>query len=75
MQHHLKVSAVFPDDHRRALLVGRVWIEGAGAVLVLVRDNAIYDLSGIAATCSDLLQLNEIKLNGYMTRGNTILVC
>lgn len=59
MQNHLKVSAVFPDDHRRALLVGRVWIEGSGAVLVLVRDNAIFDLSGIAATCSDLLQLPD----------------
>ena len=59
MQHHLKLSSVFPDDHRRALLVGRVWVDGTGAVLVLVRDNAIFDLSGIAATCSDLLQMPD----------------
>ncbi len=59
MLKHLEISTVFPNDVRRAVLLGRVWIEGTGAVLVQVRDNGIYDLSGIAATCSALLQLPD----------------
>lgn len=59
MQKHLDVSAVFPNDYRRAVLIGRVWMEGTGAVLVHVRDNGIYDLSSIAATCSELMALPD----------------
>jgi fumarylacetoacetate (FAA) hydrolase family protein len=59
MLKHLDISTVMPNDIRRAVLVGRVWIEGTGAVLVHVRDNGIYDLSSIAATCSALLQLPD----------------
>ena len=57
MQKHLDISSVFPHDYRRATLVGRVWVEGTGPVLVHVRDDGIYDLSAIALTCSELLQL------------------
>jgi fumarylacetoacetate (FAA) hydrolase family protein len=59
MHKHLGVSSVFPNDYRRAVLVGRVWVEGTGAVLVHVRDNGVYDLSGIAATCSELMALPD----------------
>lgn len=59
MQKHLDVSSVFPNDYRRATLIGRVWVEGTGAVLVHVRDDGIYDISQIAPTCSDLLQLPD----------------
>lgn len=59
MQSQLDVSSVFPNDYRRAVLIGRVWVEGAGAVLVHVRDDGIYDISAIAPTCSALLQLPD----------------
>ena len=59
MQKQLSVSSVFPNDYRRAVLVGRVWVEGTGAVLVHVRDDGVYDISSIAPTCSELLQLPD----------------
>lgn len=57
MQKQLDISSIFPHDYRRATLIGRIWVEGAGAVLVQVRDDGVYDLSPLAATCSALLQL------------------
>lgn len=59
MLNYLTVSNTLPFDFRRATLVGRVWVVGKGPVLVQVRDNGIYDLSGIASTCSQLLQLPD----------------
>lgn len=52
----LSPANVLPFDHRRSVLVGRVWIEGQGAVLVQVRDDGVFDLSGIAPTCAQLMQ-------------------
>lgn len=48
--------AALPDDVRHATLVGRVWIEGQGAVLVRVDGESVYDLSRLAPTCSALLE-------------------
>jgi fumarylacetoacetate (FAA) hydrolase family protein len=48
--------AALPDDVRQATLVGRVWIEGQGAVLVRVDGESVYDLSRLAPTCSALLE-------------------
>lgn len=59
MIDHLSVSSILPFDHRRAALVGRVWVQGQGPVLVLVRDDGVFDLSALAATCSQLLQLPD----------------
>lgn len=56
MIDHLTVTSILPFDHRRAVLIGRVWVRDKGPVLVQVRDNGIFDLSGLAATCSQLLQ-------------------
>ena len=56
MQSHLRPEAVLPQDHAAAVLVGRVWQEGLGAVLVQVRADGVYDLSQLDATCSELLE-------------------
>lgn len=48
--------AALPDDARQATLVGRVWIEGQGAVLVRVDGESVHDLSRLAPTCSALLE-------------------
>ena len=58
MQNHLELSAILPNDYRRAALVGRIWVEGKGPVLVQVRDDGLFDLSHLAPTCSQLLQLD-----------------
>jgi len=57
MQAFLK--ATLPADAQQATLVGRVWIEGQGPVLVRADDQALYDLSQLAPTCSALLELPD----------------
>lgn len=54
MQDFLK--ATLPADAQQATLVGRVWIEGQGPVLVRADHDAVYDLSALAPTCSALLE-------------------
>ncbi len=49
--------SIWPMDAPRALLIGRVWVPGTGPVLVRVQPDGVYDLSALALTCSDLLDL------------------
>ena len=49
--------SIWPVDAPRALLIGRVWVPGTGPVLVRVQPDGVYDLSALALTCSDLLDL------------------
>jgi fumarylacetoacetate (FAA) hydrolase family protein len=60
MNEHLSVSAALPADADRALLVGRVHVEGTGAVLVHVTHEDVHDISHLAATCSELLELPDL---------------
>ena len=56
MKDRLTVSHCLPDDHERAVLVGRVFMAALeGPVLVRVQADGIYDLSAVAATSSQLL--------------------
>ena len=57
MQDFLK--ATLPADAQQATLVGRVWIEGQGPVLVRADHESLYDLSKLAPTCSALLELPD----------------
>ena len=57
MQDFLK--ATLPADAQQATLVGRVWIEGQGPVLVRADHEAVYDLSRLAPTCSALVELPD----------------
>ena len=56
MTPELTPSQALPQDAHQALLVGRLWQPGVGPVLVQVRPDGIYDLSGVASTCSELLE-------------------
>jgi fumarylacetoacetate (FAA) hydrolase family protein len=47
-----------PDDAAQATLIGRLWLPGTGPVLVRVTPQGVYDLSTLALTCSDLLELD-----------------
>jgi len=51
------LQATLPADAHQAVLVARAWVAGSGAVLVQLRPDGVYDLSGLAPTCSGLLEL------------------
>ena len=59
LNSHLQISRALPADAQDAMLVGRAWLQGQGAVLVQVRPDGVYDLSRVAPTCSQLLELPD----------------
>ena len=48
-----------PTDHAQACLIGRLWQPGLGATLVGVHADQVFDLSALAATSSQLLELPQ----------------
>ncbi len=59
LQTHLQVNSALPQDHAQAVLIGRVWLPGSGATLVRVTAEGVYDISKVAPTCSQLLELAD----------------
>ncbi len=59
MNTHLTLPQSLPADASSAILIGRIHVEGTGPVLVRIMDDAIFDLSHLAATCSELLELAD----------------
>ena len=59
MKEHLSTAAALPADAQSALLIGRAEVPGLGPVLVRVDADGVYDISHIAATCSQLLELQD----------------
>ena len=58
LRDQLSLSAVLPEDHGSATLIGRAWVpQRGGPVPVLVRAGELYDLSSVARTVSGLLEL------------------
>ena len=56
----LEPAACLPADHQGALLVGRIWRpEVDGPALVQVTAENVFDLSRVAATMSELLELRD----------------
>jgi fumarylacetoacetate (FAA) hydrolase family protein len=50
-----------PQDQTRAVLVGRVWLPDVeGPAVVRVSDEGVYDLSSVAPTSSELLDLEDL---------------
>ena len=48
-----------PTDHTQACLIGRLWQPGLGATLVGVHAGQVFDLSALAPTSSQLLELPQ----------------
>jgi fumarylacetoacetate (FAA) hydrolase family protein len=55
----LRPEAALPHDAAQATLVGRAWVPGQGAVLVRITPDAVSDLSRLAPTMSELLELPD----------------
>jgi len=51
-------AAVLPVDHADALLAGRLWLD-EGPTVVLIRNGVVEDVSSIAPTMSDLLDIED----------------
>jgi fumarylacetoacetate (FAA) hydrolase family protein len=60
MQEWLTAGMSLPEDHERSELVGRLWWPDVhGPTLARVHGKDVYDLSGVAATASQLLNLDD----------------
>ena len=55
----LQTATSLPQDADQATLVGRLWQPGVGPVLVAVQGDGLHDLSRLAPTMSDPLELQE----------------
>ena len=60
MKTSLDIATALPVDAQHALLIGRVHVEGQGPVLVQVRTDGVFDISGLAPTCSELLEIPHL---------------
>ncbi len=54
---HLQNELVLPQDDSPPVLIARIWVEGSGPTLVRVLGDSIFDISLIAATSSELLEM------------------
>jgi fumarylacetoacetate (FAA) hydrolase family protein len=55
------IDTALPEDGHRALLIGRVWLAHAsGPCPVLCRNGELLDLSSLAATVSELLEMEDL---------------
>ena len=60
MTDWLTSTSPTPGDRDRATLVGRVWLPAVqGPALVRIHNETVYDLSSVAATSSELLNLAD----------------
>jgi fumarylacetoacetate (FAA) hydrolase family protein len=59
MTTSLDLSDTLPDDASESLLVGRLWQPGAGPTVVACHQGSLFDLSRVAPTISQLLDLDD----------------
>ncbi|MDE1949326.1 MAG: fumarylacetoacetate hydrolase, partial [Burkholderiales bacterium] len=55
----LDLAGTLPEDVDKALLVGRLWQPGVGPVVVAHHAGALHDLSRLAATTSQLFEMDD----------------
>ena len=69
---HTLLSDTLPSDAAQATLIGRLWLPGTGPVLVRVTPEGVYDISSLALTCSDLLELDDAATRVQAHQGSRI---
>jgi len=71
------LNTQLPQDADQALLVGRLWVPDQGAFVVAVTPQEVLDLSGLADTCSALLDLPDaaIKVRDFVNSGYAAVLC
>jgi fumarylacetoacetate (FAA) hydrolase family protein len=66
------LQATLPADAQQATLVGRVWLEGQGPILVKVEGETLVDLSRLAPTSSALMELPDAAVAVRSHQGATL---
>src|SRR3954468_14638554 len=69
MKEWLRPETSLPADHHDAVLVGRAWVPAVGPTLVRIREGELQDLSPLAATTSQLLDLEDAAAAVRAARG------
>ena len=66
-------TTLLPQDAPQALLIGRLWVPHQGAFVVAVTAQDVLDLSGLAPTCSALLELPDVaaQVRAHIAAGHT----
>ena len=61
MRDHITVDATLPQDGFAGTLIGRVWLPGekGGPAVVAVREDGVFDLTGIVPTVAELMNRPE----------------
>jgi len=65
------LNETLPLDAAKALLIGRIWVPGEGPYLVKVGQHEITDLSELALTSSDLMELDHAAAKVAKHSGRT----
>ena len=65
------LNQTLPLDAANALLIGRIWVPGEGPYLVKVGQHEITDLSELALTSSDLMELDQAAAKVAKHSGRT----
>lgn len=65
------LAETLPDDAANAILIGRIWIPGEGPYLVKVGASETTDLSDLALTSSDLMELDNVAASVKNHHGKT----
>ena len=65
------LATTLPQDAPHATLIGRIWVPGQGPYLVKVGPTETTDLSGLALTCSDLMEIDNVANRVQTQAGKT----
>ena len=65
------LAVTLPTDAANAVLIGRMWVPGEGPYLVKVGAQETTDLSGLALTSSDLMEIDSAAALVQQQNGQT----
>ena len=65
------LAKTLPNDVANAVLIGRIWVPEEGPFLVKVSATQTTDLSGLAQTSSDLMEIDNVAARVIQHQGKT----